>query len=128
MRVSVGTHEECIKSLRSFGVPTYALPFDEQRRIDTKQVVSKWQKRKEMENQNQNQEATKLIVPGPFDVLIGKSYMCREHIGNIRYRSLVANRQTQYKNSPKEEVVYSYSTITFILDGQEQTIEFQKIQ
>ena len=36
--------------------------------------------------------------------------------------------QTQYKNSPKEEVVYSYSTITFILDGQEQTIEFQKIQ
>ena len=98
MGVSVGTHEECIKSLRSFGVPTYALPFDEQRRIDTKQVVSKWQKRKEMENQNQNQEATKLIVPGPFDVLIGKSYMCREHIGNIRYRSLVANHQTQYKN------------------------------
>ena len=36
--------------------------------------------------------------------------------------------QTKYKNSPKEEVVYSYSTITFTLDGQEQTIEFQKIQ
>ena len=36
--------------------------------------------------------------------------------------------QTKYKNSPKEEVVYSYSTITFTLEGQEQTIEFQKIQ
>ena len=34
--------------------------------------------------------------------------------------------QTKFKNSPKEEVVYSYSTITFILDGQEQTVEFQK--
>ena len=39
------------------------------------------------------------------------------------------NRQrceTKFKNSPKEEVVYSYSTITFILDGKEQTVEFQK--
>jgi len=87
-----------MKSLQDFGIPTYALPFNEQRMLDTKQVVSKWQKRKETENKNLNQEATKLIVPGPFDVLIGKSYMCREHIGNIRYRSLVANHQTQYKN------------------------------
>ena len=39
------------------------------------------------------------------------------------------NRQrceTKFKNSPKEKVVYSYSTITFILDGREQTVEFQK--
>ena len=36
--------------------------------------------------------------------------------------------ETKFKNSPKEEVVYSYSTITFTLDGQEQTIEFQKIE
>ena len=34
--------------------------------------------------------------------------------------------QTEFKNSPKEEVAYSYSTITFIIDGKEQTIEFQK--
>ena len=36
--------------------------------------------------------------------------------------------QTKFKNFPKEEVVYSYSTITFVLDGQEQTVEFQKSQ
>ena len=34
--------------------------------------------------------------------------------------------QTRFKNSPKEEVVYSYSTITFILDGREQTVDFRK--
>ena len=34
--------------------------------------------------------------------------------------------ETKFQNSPKEETVYSYSTITFIIDGQEQTIEFQK--
>ena len=34
--------------------------------------------------------------------------------------------ETKFKNFPKEEVVYSYSTITFTLDGKEQTIEFQK--
>ena len=36
--------------------------------------------------------------------------------------------QTKYRNSPKEEVVYSYSTMTFTLDGQEQTIEFQRME
>ena len=36
--------------------------------------------------------------------------------------------QTKFKNSPKEEVIYSYSTMTFTLDGQEQTIEFQRMQ
>ena len=36
--------------------------------------------------------------------------------------------ETKFKNSPREEVVYSYSTLTFTLDGQEQTIEFQKIE
>ena len=85
-----------MKSLLAFGIPTYALPFDEQRNLDLKQFVSKLQKRKEMESKSLNQEATRLIVPGPFDVLIGKSY--REHTGNIRYRSLVANHQSQYKN------------------------------
>ena len=34
--------------------------------------------------------------------------------------------QTKFKNLPKEEVVYSFSTITFVVDGKEQTVEFQK--
>ena len=34
--------------------------------------------------------------------------------------------QTKFKNFPKEEIVYSYSTITFTFDGKEQTVEFQK--
>jgi len=34
--------------------------------------------------------------------------------------------QTKFKNSPKEEVVYSYSTITFVIDGKEETAEFQR--
>ncbi len=34
--------------------------------------------------------------------------------------------QTKFKKSPREEIVYSYSLITFIIDGKEQTVEFQK--
>jgi uncharacterized protein YcfJ len=36
--------------------------------------------------------------------------------------------ETRFKNSPQEEIVYSYSTITFLIDGREQTVEFQKQQ
>ena len=36
--------------------------------------------------------------------------------------------QTKFKNSPREEIIYSYSTITFMIDGLEQTVEFKKAQ
>ena len=36
--------------------------------------------------------------------------------------------ETKFQNLPRDETVYSYSTITFVLDGKEQTIEFQKNQ
>ena len=57
--------------------------------------------------------------------LANENQKIRTTTGVIGYE----NRQvceTKFKNFPKEEVVYSYSTITFTLDGKEQTIEFQK--
>ena len=58
-------------------------------------------------------------------VLANENQKTKSSTGVIGYENR-QKCQTEFKNSPKEEVVYSYSTITFIIDGKEQTVEFQK--
>ena len=58
-------------------------------------------------------------------VLANQNQKTKSATGVIGYENR-QKCQTKFKNSPKEEVVYSFSTITFIIDGKEQTVEFQK--
>ena len=58
-------------------------------------------------------------------VLANENQKTKSSTGVIGYENR-RKCQTKFKNSPKEEVVYSFSTITFIIDGKEQTVEFQK--
>ena len=58
-------------------------------------------------------------------VLANENQKTKSSTGVIGYESR-QKCQTKFKNSPKEEVVYSFSTITFVVDGKEQTVEFQK--
>ena len=58
-------------------------------------------------------------------VLASENQKTKSSTGVIGYENR-QKCQTEFKNSPKEEVVYSFSTITFIIDGKEQTVEFQK--
>mgnify|MGYP001497324350 FL=1 len=58
-------------------------------------------------------------------VLANENQKTKSSTGVIGYENR-QKCQTKFKNSPKEEVVYSFSTITFIIDGKEQTVEFQK--
>ena len=58
-------------------------------------------------------------------VLANENQKTKSSTGVIGYENR-QKCQTEFKNSPKEEVVYSFSTITFVIDGKEQTVEFQK--
>ena len=58
-------------------------------------------------------------------VLANENQKTKSSTGVIGYESR-QKCQTKFKNLPKEEVVYSFSTITFVIDGKEQTVEFQK--
>ena len=59
-------------------------------------------------------------------VLANENQKTKSSTGVIGYENR-QKCQTEFKNSPKEEVVYSFSTITFFIDGKEQTVEFQKL-
>ena len=87
-----------MKSLLAFGIPTYALPFDEHRNFCNQDIFVRLKKVRDQENKIPGQEA-KLIVPGPFDVLVGRRKLCRDHTGNVRYRNLVEKYKNKYEEA-----------------------------
>ena len=87
-----------MKTLLAFGIPIYALPFDEHRKFSNREFVVRLKKLRDQESKTSGQDA-KLIVPGPFDVLVGRTKLCRDHTGNVRYRNLVEKYKNKYEEA-----------------------------
>eukprot|EP00980_Cylindrotheca_fusiformis_P001632 scaffold368_cov125-Cylindrotheca_fusiformis.AAC.10 len=90
----VRTYEECVHGLKTYGIPTYSLPFDDDGRPNRAHHKQFWEKRHQHERRNSIHG--KVVFPGPFDVLVGRGRLCQDHIGNVRYRFLVERYKEQY--------------------------------
>jgi uncharacterized protein YigA (DUF484 family) len=44
-----------------------------------------------------------VVIPGPFDVLLGRGKQSQENAGNLRYRNLIESYQERYENARKAE-------------------------
>jgi hypothetical protein len=94
-----GTHTECIHSLQTFGIPAYALPFDESGEPNADHNVKYWEKRRRHERMTHKVE--RVVVPGPYDVLLGRGRLRQEHLGNVRYRFLIAQHMEWHNQAPR---------------------------
>jgi len=97
IRSHFGSFSECINELKTFGIPIYALPFDEGGKVMTQDHKTFWEKRRQLERKYSG--VGKVVSPGPFDVLLGRGRLCQEHVGNVRYRQLVLKHKEQYDNA-----------------------------
>ena len=85
-----------MKALSAYGIPTYALPFEVNGNVCRENHVTFFKRQKDLEEKSNTRYVTELIIPGPFDVLVGRTKLCRDHIGNARYRSLVEKYKESY--------------------------------
>jgi hypothetical protein len=44
----------------------------------------------------------RVVVPGPHDVLLGRGRLRQEHLGNVRYRFLIAQHMQWYNQAPRD--------------------------
>jgi len=100
-RSHYGSASDCIYSLLTFGIPREALPITDDGKIVPSEE-EKYLKRLEQEQQPTPQELI-VIIPGRFDVLLGRQKRCQDHVGNFRYRHLVLSYQDDYENASKHE-------------------------
>jgi hypothetical protein len=90
-----------VNILQTFGIPTYALPFDENGTPKTEQNRIQWEKRRKHERMTH--KVNRVIVPGPFDVLLGRGRLCQENGGNVRYRFMIEQEKGRYDKASKTD-------------------------
>lgn len=91
--------------MATFGIPPKALPIGPKNTIETDQFREKINKHMEQEQQSifEDEPRHLVAIPGPFDVLLGRSKYCQEHMGNVRFRFLVAAHRKSYENASRNE-------------------------
>jgi hypothetical protein len=114
--IIAGTFDTCVHGMKSFGIPTYALPFDENGNPTSEEHKLYWEKRRQHERRSRGQGKT--VFPGPFDVLVGRGRLCQDHIGNVRYRILVEKYKEEYDEASNfDKTAMAFMIITMVKEA-----------
>lgn len=111
MRIHYGTQEEINFKLQTFGIPTEDIVFQEDGALDATThneflTMLKAQEDAETETkaivgESEADQEKRIIVPGRFDVLFGRSRMAREHTGTKRALHIVEMEFDTYERLGK---------------------------
>mmetsp|Transcript_3602 Transcript_3602/g.8225 ORF Transcript_3602/g.8225 Transcript_3602/m.8225 type:complete len:437 (+) Transcript_3602:64-1374(+) len=117
MRTYFGSFDDCVNGLMTYGIPTYALPFDTNGKASNEDHKIFWEKRRQHERRTSS--GLKFVAfPGPNDVLVGRGKLCQDHIGNIRYRSLVEKYKSRYDGSSNfDKTAIAFMIITIVKES-----------
>jgi hypothetical protein len=85
--------------LMTFGVPTRVLPVTSTGEYKLGNHMEWLAKRKQLEGAMDGIE--RIIVPSPFDVLVGRGRFIQEHAGNLRYRHIIESHMDRYEQATK---------------------------
>jgi hypothetical protein len=83
----------------TFGVPTRILPVTSAGEYKLGNHMGWLQKRKQLEGAMDS--TLRIMVPGPFDVLVGRGRFIQEHAGNLCYRHIVESHMEKYEQATK---------------------------
>lgn len=128
---------DCLKSLQAFGVPTYAMPFDDHGTPSCEQGRSDWEERGRYESAMVSNRrgtgadgsaaagaAVVVTVPGVHDVLLGRGRHSHKQPGNKGLRGLIEKYWKRYEVSDKhEKTILAYTIVRII---QERSGRFLK--
>lgn len=109
-----GDCKELHYQLMTFGIPTQLLPISDQCEYNFEHVQSFLDSRRKMEgssssltsNSNSNPKFTHnialtMMIPGSFDVLIGRHKVAQTHVGNIKYLHLIDTHMKRYESAER---------------------------
>ena len=81
--------------LMTFGIPAKALPVTATGDLKLESYLDWLAYRRKIEGLQD--DLKRIIVPGPFDVLVGRGRFTALHPGNLRYRQLIQSYMEQYE-------------------------------
>ena len=97
-----GNKVECMNALQSFGIPANLMPINEDGNVASKEYhVAQMEKRRKYERLEFQPQT--VMIPGSFDILIGKGKPFQDHQGNAELREWIRNHQSSYEVAQKYE-------------------------
>eukprot|EP00934_Nitzschia_sp_Nitz4_P005065 Nitzschia sp. Nitz4//scaffold83_size84149//69655//71286//NITZ4_005186-RA/size84149-processed-gene-0.79-mRNA-1//1//CDS//3329558983//5055//frame0 len=108
IREHVGTREECLFQLQTFGIPVSNFPVNPKGELDSTAHVSLMKKFRFLEILKQEtppeeqSSCQRVVIPGRHDVLFGRGTAFYRYIGNLRLRHKVSERAKEYDESNKK--------------------------
>lgn len=97
----LGSDMECVYNLMTFGIPADVLPVTPSGdlKLETHQEYC----RKLRKFSETNDHIRRIIIPGIYDVLLGRGKPLQKHPGNLRYHHVVENYHGLYEKAQKLE-------------------------
>lgn len=94
-----GSHIEVKYALLTYGIPSRSLPFSKhgEPTIDSH---TKWLQRQKVaeEKLGAEERIDRIMIPSNKDVLSGRGRFVQYHMGNVHFRHLIAERESEYEN------------------------------
>jgi hypothetical protein len=110
-----GTDMECIYNLMTFGIPSDVLPIlpsGEHRLEGHHELIRRLRKEEELDD-----HVDRVVLPGSFDVLLGRGKPLQKHAGNLRYHHIIENDHDRYERAMKLEKTHISKFIVEKING-----------
>jgi len=87
-----------------FGIPRQVLPFtDSGEMLPPDAYRAFWERRRDFEQSQNAVSRTAIVVPGSFDVLLGRGHSIQNNKGNVLYRKVIKEMMDEYTEGRKLE-------------------------
>jgi hypothetical protein len=95
MSVSLGSHLECQYELGTYGIPRQILPFDTEGHLEVDSFHRKIRQRREREESFRDSDS--FVLPGKYDVLLGRGKPFQGYEGNLRLADWINENRSLYQ-------------------------------
>jgi hypothetical protein len=102
----IGSHDECLASLRGHGIEPDVIPMTEGGTISDIDSYRQRLVRQRRQERLSQPRRTMIYVPMSRDVLFGKGTPIQNHVGNKKFRGLIADCQKRYEKAKKGEKLF----------------------
>jgi hypothetical protein len=112
-----GTHMELQYRLLTFGIPMKVFPVTLEGVTQVERHLEWIQQRRKREESVHDSKRKIMVVPGPFDVIMGRDRLAQEHPGNFHYLDTIETHLVMYDAMSK---VQKTRLASKIVDGVHQ--------
>eukprot|EP00529_Nitzschia_sp_RCC80_P018858 CAMPEP_0113468778 /NCGR_PEP_ID=MMETSP0014_2-20120614/15539_1 /TAXON_ID=2857 /ORGANISM="Nitzschia sp." /LENGTH=515 /DNA_ID=CAMNT_0000361195 /DNA_START=365 /DNA_END=1912 /DNA_ORIENTATION=- /assembly_acc=CAM_ASM_000159 len=104
-RLHMGTHMECIYKLMTFGIPGDVIPVAHSgvKKLEAHIEFMQMMRKAEALPPNGHDNVNHIILPGKYDVLLGRGKPLQKHTGNLNYHCVVECYHEDYERALKLE-------------------------